>query len=49
MNFVSLKGTSNLEVRVKNMSIANPCCLQGAIFFRTTINGKTALHKVKTL
>jgi len=31
------------------MSIANPCCLQGPLFFRTTINGKTARHKVKTL
>jgi hypothetical protein len=49
INFISLKGTSKLEVTVKNMSIATPCCLQGAIFFRTTINGKTATHKVKTL
>jgi len=49
MNFIPLKGTSNLEATVKNMSIANPCCLQGALFFRTTINGKTAMHKVKTL
>jgi hypothetical protein len=48
MNFISLNETSNLEETVKNKSIANPCCLQGAISFRTTINGKTAMHKVKT-
>jgi len=49
INFISLKGISKLEVTVKNMNIETPCCLQGAIFFRTTINGKTAMHKVKTL
>lgn len=29
MNFISLKGTSNLEVTVKNMSIAKPLLLAG--------------------